>query len=223
MMGSVTEDLRTRWTDLCRRVSTHAEVEADAALTLGMIETLYGHPVRAYHNLDHIRVCLETFDGVRMLAEDRDAVEFALFMHDCVFDGERPDNESRSADAAGMVAGLVACPPDFVERVRELILVTRHERTPRGGDAAVISDVDLAILGGPWEAYDRYRRAIREEFSFATDEHFAQGRHAFLERMLGRDRIFATGWFREQHEARARENLDRELHEIERSGAHTWD
>lgn len=193
----------------------HAEVETDSALTFGMIETLYGHPARAYHNLEHVRSCLEVFEGVRMLAEDRDAVEFALWLHDCVFDPERPDNEARSADAAGMVAGFVACHPDFVERVRELIMVTRHERTPRGGDEGVISDVDLAILGATWEEYDRYRRAIRAEFSFASDEHFAQGRHAFLERMLGREWIYATGWFREQHEARARENMGRELGEIE--------
>ena len=209
------DELRERWLELCRRVSTHADVEADSALTFGMIETLYGHPVRAYHNLDHVRACLAVFDSVRMLAEDRDAVEFALWLHDCVYDPERPDNESRSADAAGMVAGFVSCHPDFVERVRELIAVTRHEQTPRGGDEAVISDVDLMILGGTWDEYDRYRRAIREEFSFALEEHFAQGRHAFLERMLAREWIFATGWFREQYEPRARANLERELQEIE--------
>lgn len=213
------EELRERWAALCRRVTMRADVEGDSALTFGMIETLYAHPVRSYHNLDHVRSCLEVLDSVRMLAEDRDAVEFALWLHDCVYDGERPDNEARSADAAGMIAGFVACRPDFVERVRDLIMVTRHERTPPGGDEALISDVDLSILGAAWEEYDRYRRAIRAEFSFASDEHFAQGRHAFLERMLDRERIYATGWFRAQREGPARANMERELLEIEER---TW-
>jgi predicted metal-dependent HD superfamily phosphohydrolase len=200
-------------------VSLRADVGADAALTLGMVETLYSHPARVYHNLEHVRSCLEIFDGVRLLAEDRDAVEFALWVHDCVFDPERPDNESRSADAAGMIAGLLGCHPDFVERVRALVLVTRHERTPAGGDDGLASDVDLAVLGAEPGAYGRYRRAIREEFAFASDEHFAQGRHAFLERMLGREWIYSTAWFRAEYEARARENMGRELVELEEGGA----
>jgi predicted metal-dependent HD superfamily phosphohydrolase len=208
-------DLRAKWLDLCRRVCTHDDVEGDGALTFGMIETLYAHPERAYHNLGHVDVCLGVFEGVRLLAEDREAVEFALWMHDCVFDAARPDNEARSADASGMLAALLGARPGFAERVRELIMVTRHDRTPRGGDEAVISDVDLSILGATPDAYAEYRRAIRAEFAFASEEQFAHGRHAFLGRMLDRDRIYATGLFRDELEARARENMDREMREIE--------
>lgn len=209
------EDLRDRWFALCRRIDTHEDVGADAELTFGMVETLYTHPERAYHNLGHVRACLDVFAEVRMLAEDREAVEFALWMHDCVFDAARPDNEARSADAAGMVAGLLGCAPGFAERVRELILVTRHARTPAGGDASVVSDVDLSVLGSPPAEYEAYRDAIRAEFSFAPAEQFAHGRHAFLERMLDREHIYATGLFRSEREARARENMDREMREIE--------
>lgn len=212
-------DLRDRWVALCGRIDTHEDVAADAELSFGMVVTLHTHPERTYHNLEHVRSCLDVYDGIRMLADDRDAVEFALWLHDCVFDAARPDNEARSADAAGMVAGLLGCRQGFAERVRSLILVTRHERTPPGGDEGVVSDVDLSVLGASWDEYDAYRRAIRAEFSFAPDEQFAHGRHAFLERMLDREHVYSTGLFRGEREARARENMDREMREIE---AGTW-
>jgi predicted metal-dependent HD superfamily phosphohydrolase len=170
--------------------------------------------VRAYHNLDHIAQCLGVYDSVRGLAEERDAVEFALWMHDCVFFAERSDNEERSADAAAMIAGLLGCAPEFTRAVRGLIMVTRHHEEPGRGDPALVADIDLSILGSGAAEYDGYCRAIREEFSFAGEEPFRQGRGAFLSRMLEKERVYATGYFRKELEERARENMRRELGEI---------
>ncbi len=85
----------------------------------------------------------------------------------------------------------------------------------RGGGAGVGWDVALPLRGAPWGDSVAYRDAIRAEFSFAPAEQFAHGRHAFLERMLDREHIYATGHFRAEYEARARNNLDREMCEIE--------
>ena len=60
------------------------------------------------------------------------------------------------------------------------------------------------------------RRRIRREFAFAPDDLFTQGRIAFIHRMLDKDAIFATPLFRRGHEEAARENLQRELDELER-------
>ena len=204
------QEMHDRWTALC--VAMVGESHAgDAELTFGMVVSLYGTPVRWYHNLEHIAACLAVFDGVRMLAEDREAVEFALWMHDAVFNAARPDNEARSADAAGMIAALLGCAPDFVEKVRGFITATRHDVLPEEGDAALVADIDLAILGAEWGEYEAYARAIRAEFSFAGDELFNAGRAAFLERMLAKRAIYATPWFRKEYERRARENMEREL------------
>jgi predicted metal-dependent HD superfamily phosphohydrolase len=205
--------MHDRWNALSARVGAFAHA-ADADVTFDMVTSLYATPRREHHNLDHIAACLAVFDGVRMLAEDRDAVEFALWMHDAVYQPERPDNEARSADAAGMIAALLGCAPDFVERVRGFILATRHDGAPAPGDAALVADIDLAELGGEWGAYDRYTQRIRREFGFASDEMFAQGRAAFLERMLAKKWVYATGYFRKEFEARARENMARELEEL---------
>lgn len=205
--------MRERWAKLCKRIGAFSS-EGEAELTYETISTLYSHPPRAYHNLSHIAHCLETFDEVERLIEEKDCVEFALWMHDCVFIAERPDNESRSADAAGMVAALLGCDPAFVSRTRELIGVTRHDCTPERGDAALLSDIDLAILGAEPMQYEEYRLAIREEFSFAPDEMFRAGRGAFLERMLARRAVYSTQYFLRELEWNARNNMENELDKL---------
>ncbi len=202
--------LRHRWERLCERVGAFKKAE-ESDLTFEMLSTMYAHPPRAYHNLGHIEQVLSEYDGAAMLAEDRDAVEFALWLHDCVYFAERPDNESRSADAAAMIAGLLGCPAGFTDRVRELIAATKHAEPPARGDASLVADVDLSILAAGPAEYDAYRAAIRAEFDFADDEMFRQGRAAFLERMLDKQHIFATQWFRRQKESAARRNMEREL------------
>jgi predicted metal-dependent HD superfamily phosphohydrolase len=220
--------LRNRWDSLCARVGAFKRVE-ESDLTFDMLLALYTHPARAYHNLDHIAQVLAAFDDVRGLAEDKDCVEFAIWMHDCVYIAERPDNEERSADAASMIAGLLGCTPEFIAHVRSLIAVTRHSVPPARGDWALIADLDLAILAAPWEpspqdaggggagavmGYNAYRKAIRREFAFATDDQFIAGRTAFLQRMLERDRVFHTAYFHQRLDRAARENMERELDEL---------
>jgi len=201
--------MRSRWTELASRIGAFGKSD-EALLTFETISTLYTHPPRAYHNLSHIEHCLGVFDGVRMLAEERDCVEFALWMHDCVYIAERPDNESRSADAAGMVAGLLGCEAGFAGRARELIMVTRHNAAPARGDQSLIADIDLSVLGAEPGEYEIYRLTIREEFAFASDEQFRVGRLAFLDRMLERDALYSTPYFRRELEWKARENLEME-------------
>lgn len=208
--------MRERWNALCERVAgSGAGLAEEEDLTYEMILTLYTHPVRAYHNLEHIGHCLREFDRVRMLAEEKDCVEFALWMHDCVFIAERPDNEVRSADTAGAVAALPGCRGDFTQRVRELIMVTRHDAPPAPGDEALVADIDLSVLGATPEEYTAYRRAIRTEFAFADEEMFRAGRAAFLHRMLDKPSVYTTAWFRKELEERARRNLEGELAELE--------
>lgn len=206
--------LPARWNALCQRVGAFKSAD-EADLTLDMLLALYAHPPRAYHNLAHIAQLLGAFDDARMLADEPDAVEFALWMHDCVYYPLRPDNEERSADAAAMIAGLLGCAPAFASRVRECILVTRHSTPPGRGDTALVADLDLTILGTPHAEYDAYRRAIRAEFAFAEDALFIEGRRAFVQRMLDKPGVFATPHFKRLLEDAARDNLYRELDALE--------
>lgn len=208
------QSLRDRWHALCPRVGAFKQVE-ESDLTFDMLATLYAHPARAYHNLEHIAQLLGVFDSIAGLAENRDLVEFSLWLHDCVYFPERPDNEERSADAAAMIAGLLGCTPEFTQGVRSCIAVTRHSKPPGKGDQALVADIDLSILAGTREQYDEYRGQIRAEFAFASDELFVEGRRAFVLRMLDKPAVYATPYFSRESERRARENLERELEELE--------
>lgn len=215
MDPALEQPLHDRWNALCVRVGAFKKAE-ESDLTFDMLKSLYTHPPRAYHNLDHIAQLLGVFDTVRMLAEDRDMAEFAIWLHDCVYIAARPDNEERSADAAAMIGGLLGCSPDFVSSVKTCIMATRHSSVPEKGDAALVADIDLSILGSGRPAYDAYRKQIRAEFAFADDESFRVGRMAFLHRMLDKDKIFATRHFLKDMEDRARDNLYWELDELEK-------
>ena len=97
-----------------------------------------------------------------------------------------------------------------------LVLATAHgaASSPAVGDAAVICDIDLLILGAPRRTYDDYERAVRREYSFLADAEWQEGRRKVLEGFLQRKQIYTTGWFRGRFEARARENLSRALGQL---------
>ncbi|MDT1091345.1 hypothetical protein RNM29_33455, partial [Pseudomonas aeruginosa] len=69
----------------------------------------------------------------------------ALWTHDLVYDTPRQDNEAASAasTARGLApAGRAALRP----ALRELIMATGHQAPPGDADAALVVDLDLAIL-----------------------------------------------------------------------------
>jgi len=206
--------MRSRWEGLCARVGV-IETGDQVALTYEMVRTLYETPRRAYHNLEHIAACLAVFDQVRGLAEEPDEVEAALWLHHAVYFPEKFDNEEQSAFVGRTVLGLIGAPAGFVGSVERNLLATRHEGEPARGDTALTADIDIAVLGAEAEEYERYRRAVYEEFSFADEGLFVGGRLAFLERQLEKWRIYWTPYFFRELESRARANLERERDELE--------
>lgn len=205
-------NLQTRWIDLCRRLGG---CDAAAAATLLVcVEALYGHPPRDYHNLRHVQACLALLDRHRGLARDPDAVEAAIFLHDCVYLAGRDDNEQRSAFVAGMLLREAGAEAARIARVGELILATRHVHAPPDGDCALIQDIDLAGLAAAPEEFDREGAAIRREFAAYSDEEFRRGRREFLQALLARPQIYCTPTFRQAYETRARENLARALYAL---------
>jgi predicted metal-dependent HD superfamily phosphohydrolase len=78
-------------------------------------------------------------------------------------------------------------------------------------DAALFLDCDMAILGQPPQEYDRYERAIAQEYAFVPPADYRAGRARFLEKLLASERIFLSERFFAEREAQARENLARAL------------
>ena len=171
----------------------------------------YAEPHRAYHTWEHLRECFATLDPVRSLAQRPGEVELALWFHDAVYDPQRHDNEAQSADWLAREVTAVGAEPALPKRLRGLVLATRHHEPPPAGDAALLVDVDLAILGAEPARFDQYEQQIRAEYGFVPEAAFRAARAQILERMLARPRLFATDVLAAQLESPARANLQRSL------------
>jgi predicted metal-dependent HD superfamily phosphohydrolase len=184
-----------------------AHTSAQHSIRTRAIEA-WSEPHRRYHTLEHLSECLVLFreSEVRRECERPHEVMVALWLHDLVYDTARTDNEERSAEEARKLLSAAGVAEEAVERIAALILATKHHvaETP---DAAVLLDVDLAILGAGPERFARYEAQIREEYGWVPDEAYRAGRRAVLERFAGRPRIFLTNTLHDRLEARARANL----------------
>ncbi|MFH2112659.1 MAG: N-methyl-D-aspartate receptor NMDAR2C subunit [Candidatus Bathyarchaeota archaeon] len=170
----------------------------------------YSEPHRHYHNLPHISRCLQELTEARSHAHHPFEVELALWFHDAVYDPRRSDNEEASAGYAMETLGKLT-EKEILERIRSLILATKHTDPPRSDDERLIADIDLAILGSPAEEYREYEDGIRREYSWVPEDRFKAGRTEVLARFLERDHVYHTGHFREKYEANARANLSHSL------------
>jgi predicted metal-dependent HD superfamily phosphohydrolase len=90
-----------------------------------------------------------------------------------------------------------------------LILATKtHQASDQR--VALFLDTDLSILGSEEKTYDKYARAIRQEYIWIPEELYRAARAKVLEGFLRRERIYQTAKFAGL-EAPAKANLSREL------------
>jgi predicted metal-dependent HD superfamily phosphohydrolase len=199
-----------RWTALWHRLG--ALGEGSAVFT--RLAAAYAEPTRFYHTAQHIEDCLTLLDATRTLAELVDEVEAAVWFHDAVYVAARTDNEERSAELARASLREAQVAPEIAERIKRLVLETRHETTPHEADAALLCDIDLSILGRSPEVFDLFERQIRREYAMVPEPMYRTRRSEVLRRFLSRPTIYQTAWFRERYETRARANLERSLTQL---------
>jgi predicted metal-dependent HD superfamily phosphohydrolase len=172
----------------------------------------YSQQHRHYHTLQHLRECLAHFEAAAALARRPAEVELALWFHDAVYEPQRGDNEERSADWAGASVRAAGCAQDVAQRVQALVLATKQHAAPAGDpDAALLLDIDLAILGASPARFAEYERQVRAEYGHVPQPRWREGRARVLGGFLGRPRLYATAPFHDALEARARANLGRAL------------
>ncbi|MFV2039607.1 MAG: metal-dependent phosphohydrolase [Acidimicrobiales bacterium] len=179
-----------------------------------MSETLvaaYSEANRHYHTLDHIGACLHLAADAPLPDSDRDAVEYALWFHDIVYDPRREDNEERSARMVHEWMEEVGVAD--AERVAGLVRMTAGHRVGPQADLAarVVCDVDLSVLGSSPAAYGRYVHQIRSEYEWLPEEEFRSGRRQMLRTFLEADHIYSLPPYVEIFEDQARLNMTQEL------------
>lgn len=189
-------------------------VEPPAAEIHDRLLAAHREPHRAYHTLEHLTECFDHLRALRHHSERPAEIELALWFHDAIYATRRSDNEERSADRAEDVARDAGLPADVVDRVRAMILATRHEAEPANADQQVMLDADLGILGASPERFNAYEAQVRQEYRWVPSILYRRRRRAILQSFLDRPSIYATDTFRDDREARARENLARAIEQL---------
>ena len=211
-MKNMSDALERAWLALWKRVGA----QGDAGAVYRDLVARYSEAGRAYHTLDHIQACLAELAGVPDGSLDRDALEFALWFHDAIYDTHAHDNEERSAALAQEVGRSAGLSDAFGAEVAALILTTKHAASPIASDEQLMVDIDLAILGKEQSQFDEYEAQIRREYAWVPAGVFAGARAKILESFLARPAIYSTPIFRDKYEAQARRNL---AHSIARLAA----
>jgi predicted metal-dependent HD superfamily phosphohydrolase len=180
------------------------------ASTLADLRVRYAEPHRGYHTWEHIEELWATLAGAhadRPFAAPRAVVLAALF-HDAVLVPLAKDNEENSA----LLAERALSPddPDRPKVARLIRLTARHGEVGAAeltDDEARFLDADMAILAASPARFAAYEAGVAFEYRAIPEELFRAGRRGFLAGLLARETIFASAFFRERLERRARENI----------------
>ena len=181
------------------------------------IERKYTSSRRHYHNLHHIQALLQFCETYAGQLQDRDVITFSVFYHDIIYNVLRKDNEPRSARLAVKRLLALGVPAVKAEQVKIFIEATQTHTVSSDvmytTDLQLFLDFDMSILGAGWDDYEAYTRQVRREYCIYPDKLYYPGRRQFLQHCLQAEFIFQTQIFRDLYEAKARENMARELAE----------
>ena len=136
---------------------------------------------------------------------------FAIAYHDIIYRATAKDNEEKSAALAVERLKKISLTDSNLIHCSDLIIATKWHSTSSNHDTNLFTDADLSILGKPWNVYQQYSLAIRQEYSIYPDLLYKPGRRKVLEHFIKMDRIFKTDHFFSLYEMVARENLLKEL------------
>lgn len=177
---------------------------------LGVLQCRYTEGHRAYHTAEHIEECLAWWVRLAPLATAPNELATAIYFHDAVYDPTAADNEARSSALFAGCARRAGIGEEIILRIEQLIMMTRSH-TATVGDAALLSDIDLAVLGASPARYARYEAAVRSEYAAFDDATYRAGRTRVLVALLERFAIYRTEPTASLLERAARNNLSREL------------
>lgn len=202
----VTQSLsQDRWIALWRELGSTPPAGSFAELM-----SRYREPHRHYHNADHILAALKHFDAFKWLSRRPALVEYALWLHDAVYDPRATNNEAKSADMAEkylVEAGL----DHLVSEARRFIMATAHKVPATADDAGLVVDIDLSVLALQSSAYRTYTRAVRREYQWVPENLFIEGRRQVLNTLMAMPTLYSHPAIIAAWENQARANMAAEL------------
>lgn len=175
------------------------------------INSRYNERHRYYHTPSHLHHLLMELTAIKAQLKEWDALLFALYYHDIIYDPLRSDNEERSAILAKERMNHLLVADAVMELAVHCIRATRSHVISDVTDVNFFTDADLAVLGQAPEVYKSYCSNIRKEYKVYPDELYHPGRSKLLCGFLQRTRIFKTDYFYKKYEEQARINIAEEI------------
>lgn len=177
---------------------------------------------RFYHTPTHISRLLDnigllerqkvTNTGSKLMGREcLQVLGLAAFYHDYYLG---PLGEERSADLAYHEVSEATGNPGLAQYVKGAVLATQHfkEDVDLQNPAFVwMRDLDLMILGAPWEEYAEYMRRVCWEYSRWSARAYGTGRIKALRHFLDRRQIYQDLYIKAAYEEAARHNLEVEI------------
>lgn len=178
------------------------------------LHSAYTDSSRHYHNLTHLENLYTQLLPVKNEIRNWDAVLFALFYHDVVYNTLSQNNEEKSAELAREHMQMIGVPEATINECVAHILATKSHVLSENNDTNLFTDADLSILGAPSDLYVQYTEQIRKEYRFYPDLVYKPGRRKVLQHFLEMKRIFKTHYFFAKYEEQARRNIAAELQQL---------
>jgi predicted metal-dependent HD superfamily phosphohydrolase len=182
----------------------------DAAL-LAELQRRYAEPHRHAHCWPRVSAMLAEAEEVAQAIAERPPFVLAVLFHRAVFDRRIGNGGEQSAKLMRRL--LQGAPERLLARAEALIMAVQRQELPETddpslrGDAALLLDMDRAVLGAPAATFAAHEAAYRAEYAHLVDDAYAAGRSAELRLLLWRERIFLTDRYYLEHERRARRNI----------------
>jgi predicted metal-dependent HD superfamily phosphohydrolase len=208
--SSVLQIMHLQWQSLCTRISS----QLSDNILFDTIARSYSEPQRFYHTIEHLANCLRELENVRNSLKFPDAVKWALWFHDLVYDPRASDNEEQSAYISESTLRAAHVDPSFISTTTELILATRHNHMPSDSDTCYLVDIDLSIFGTDPVVFTEYENNVRREYAWVPESLYRTKRAEILTSFLHRTHIYHTDFFRTRYEQQARKNLQWSIHQL---------
>lgn len=204
-------NLKQQWIALAMKYSTDTDkIEA----IWNEIKFSYSSETRFYHNLYHIKLMLELLQFHNEKLINTDAVLFAVWFHDIIYDPLQFNNEEKSSEYATEKMKQLNIPEDIILKSSLLILKTKNHMiidAQEDIDIQLFLDTDLVVLGAKPEKYKQYTEQIRMEYQTYNNLIYYKGRKKVLEKFLDTTFIYRTVEYRNQYEKQARNNIINEI------------
>ncbi len=175
------------------------------------IERQYSTAKRYYHNLAHISALIAFLQNYKSEIENWNALLFAVFYHDIVYNVLRHNNEEKSAALAIKRLESLGADAETIAICNMQILATKEHGISGKKDTDLFTDADLIILGQAPAIYKQYCQQIRMEYAVYPDLAYKPGRKKVLLDFLQMPRIYKTSVCYSLFENQARTNLENEL------------